>query len=138
MTEKQVLKLTGVEFSKFAGEVLQSEIKEHRAYTRKCKDARVPIGCVHCDANYIRKGIHWKTPKETCVCRPIPLTPDNAFKWRDWAVEKFTRDMFARILWEVYYSTESYGKISFTDWICSVAQPIHYIKAAVLCEMRTK
>ena len=80
-----------------------------------------------------------------CGCRglpvdrpdPIPLTWDNAMKWRDRAVE-YEEQEYIQAMWEVYYTQECNTKVGIVQWLTTLAQPHHHIRAAMLCELRSK
>lgn len=114
MTEDQILNCTDADLPKMSGEVFD---------TRYCKNCTTkPDIC---------------TPKRCCYI-PIPLTWDNAMKWRDWAVEKFGYNIFRKTLVDVYFYFIDDLKMSFDEWIITKIRPSHYIKAAMLCAKEPK
>ncbi len=66
---------------------------------------------------------------------PIPLTPANAFKWRDWAVEKFGEDAFVNALIEVYNDTVNC--ITLMQFIAK-SQPHVWLIASAICVQNDK
>ena len=64
----------------------------------------------------------------------IPLTWDNAMKWRDWAVDKYGWEAFIGALAEVtkYAWHGAKGYTSPEAYALAKAQPHHYIRAAML------
>jgi hypothetical protein len=57
-------------------------------------------------------------------------------KWRDWAVAEYGRDMFTDALLDIWRSLPD-GSEEFCDWLSFEAQPEHYLKAAMLCKVRS-
>jgi hypothetical protein len=72
---------------------------------------------------------------------PIPLTPDNAFKWRDWAVEKYGSSALQDAFAEIYKKELDHKwpmEIAVYRWLFKEATPAHYIKAACLCKIESE
>ena len=123
MNKEQILQAEGEELSRMAGEVLQPDREQCKCDTFHQVKAWDEFRCNDC-AGYEDENI-------------IPLTPDNAFKWRDWAVEKFGVVVFRRNMEEVqYYSSKK--SHAFSSWVSCYAKPSHYIKAACLCALEVK
>jgi hypothetical protein len=84
--------------------------------------------------------INFETDSHCPISAPIPLTPDNAFKWRDWAVEKYGEDdegdtYFVKAMMVVYnFYGNNYG---ITAWLTDKAQPKHYLIAAAKLKEKT-
>ncbi len=121
MTPEQILKADDKTLPAMAGKVLQPDAKHYWTNTggiEHCKNCREM----------------WNASKEntTCHCH-IPLTPDNAFKWRDWAVEKYGAKCFMKAVETV--GNECLGYVDESAFIC-FGDPIHYIKAAMLCVVK--
>lgn len=128
----KILEASGEELSRLAGELLGSN-KLHRHNPRDIGEG--VYQCVYCNKVGFQKDT--EDNSETCpVGYPIPLTPDNAFKWRDWAVEKFGFVNFRWSMEEVHYQDDKAR--GFTTWLATHADPIHYIKAACLCKLDEK
>ena len=114
------------ELSRLLGEVLQPYTK-HKAKQSLCEMAASSYRCKNC-------GEKQYDPEQVCPSPRIPLTPDNAFKWRDWAVEKFGASNLWLALRKVWM--ECYiGQEPFTTWLATKAQPHHYLIAAALCKL---
>ena len=144
MTEQLLLELTGDELSRALGEVLQPETNKHNEHGEQV----VPFtsSCSKCKLMMREFGVPYSRPTEHSnkPCKyadPIPLTPDNAFKWRDWAVEKFGKQVFMDALcivyWD-YFNRDGTAKMSFKEWLGCYIEPEHFLKAAALCETRSK
>ncbi len=130
----QILKSTGAELSRLAGEVLQPEKNKHdfRRYgkggMRWCvKDRGILFGA--------KKNI-------SCIPDPIPLTWPEAMKWRDWATceirESVADKAFAEIAELENKCFVTTKKLNVEWWWLWNAQPEHYIKAACLCKLGTQ
>jgi hypothetical protein len=135
ITPEQLSKADDTEFSKLAGEVLLSKPYQHN--TKQLYNDAGELQCVKC------KGILWSSGKYVNIgpCSfpdPILITSDNAYKWRDWAVEKFGEIAFTNALLKLKHSDCSYGATPFDVWIATKAQPRHYIEAACRCVINAK
>ena len=139
MTEQQLLKLTGDELSRALGEVLQPKGGSH--LPENIVDSEWQ--CVLCGIQWDEASIISMDSMSQAKCIPfIHLTPDNAFKWREWAVEKFGDSHYVWQLRQIYKhecggSGYEYSDYLFIFWLAK-AQPEHYLKAAALCEIRSK
>jgi hypothetical protein len=160
MNPDQLLKAEGDELSKLLGEVL--EVNGHHEYPRvgDYMDAECEL-CGCWDNEWPAEQPCLKAKKFD----PIPLTPAEAFKWRDFAVEKYEEDVYLVSLftvWDatVYYEYEDYEtewlqfrttqktidsmdidydmEIKFYKWCATEAQSKHYLQAAALCVLKGK
>jgi hypothetical protein len=61
---------------------------------------------------------------------PVPLTPDNQVKWRDWAVGEYGKFEFATVLADMVLE----AGIS-TTMTGTLAQPKHYLLTAAQCKL---
>lgn len=139
MTIKQIIQTTEETLSAIAGKVLQPETNEH-----KWDGAPGIVKCQKCDTIWVDDNSD--CPKTD----PIPLTPANAFKWRDWAMEEFgetafdTAKCFAMDLWSIQNGIPTSSKHKLEGWriadsfFANAGEPIHYIKAACLCVLQAK
>jgi len=129
MTEQELLKLTGDELSMALGEVLRGDMRANHDEdsSGRCKKCL----CKFTDPSWRRE----------CIAVPILLTPDNAFKWRDWAVDKLDKCEYVKALLAVFGVAWNPVDIDFTV-VCGLfgceLKPEHYLKAAALCEIRSK
>lgn len=90
--------------------------------------------CLHVKestCNQVFRSVGDTGPCEDYFPMPISLTWSEAMKWRDWAVEKYGRVMFARMLYKSM--REATGNTHYELKALCDAKPIHYIKAACLC-----
>lgn len=140
MTNEQILSATGPELSQLLGKVLQTSPLMHEIRTKWAGDPPMknpPTVCLKC-------GLIDPDVDGYCLPHaPIPLTPAEAFKWRDWAVEKYGEDMYWAALCEVFKSSQNPTSDSlpkfqwFVYGICRF-KPEHYLKAAALCVLGDK
>ncbi len=72
-------------------------------------------------------GVLGSNPRELNTY--IPLTPAEAFKWRDWAVAEYGEDAFDKAMWEVYRSGHDNDEYCYFWWAV-YAQPRDYLQAA--------
>lgn len=113
MKTQELLQAEGRELSQLLGEVFQTEI------------------CLECSLN----------PK-TCGHFPgcsdffIQLTPANAFKWRDWAVDNFGKWRFSDALKKI--AIKRLNPDAHWNYVDVIAhsKPKHYLKAAALCVLK--
>jgi hypothetical protein len=131
ITPEQLSKADDTEFSKLAGEVLLSKPYQHN--TKQLYNDAGELQCVKC------KGILWSSGKYVNIgpCSfpdPILITPDNAFKWRDWAVEKFGDGFFEASFIEVIGNAGIYS----SQGVLCYGEPRHYIEAACRCVINAK
>lgn len=126
MTEQQILNASEADFPAMCGEVLQPERTKPRWHS---PSSLVDHKCSRC-----RQSVE-KDNSLTCLGKdPIPLTPDNAFKWRDkYADDEDSLFAFIAALETVWRNGDM--ELCFEQWLI-FAQPIHYLKAACLCKMR--
>jgi hypothetical protein len=133
--KEQILKATGDELSRLAGEVLQPEKNEHRWPMHNTTI------CLKCDqrlrifSTIYAGDIDTEAKKLPCpVPDPIPLTWAEAMKWRDWAEE---HDFYGldKQLEAVYRFCRDGSFEPWGRWFTLFAQPEHYIKAACLCKL---
>jgi hypothetical protein len=128
ITKEQMLKPTGDELSRLAGEVLQ--VKHDMA-----NDGVNHVTCKVCDET-LPLMCRWDLP-ERYPCE-VPLTWDEAMKWRDWAVEKFGDLAWQDPIWKLYHDVSGDRKkvCVYAHRFIAYAQPEHYIKAACLCKLQ--
>lgn len=143
ITKEQILQSEGDELSRLAGEALQSKKCFIEAQTARKHQHKLPAKyfCNTCN-------LWTDTPKKHAKADPIPLTPSNAFKWRDWAIEKYGSCKFEGAMVKMIYPTIDLSDetaerarvmtISALSFFAKRAQPKHYIKAACLCEIEGK
>ena len=124
ITVEQILQAEGDELSRLAGEVLRGDMRLNHDEDRSGR-------CRKCLCRCGEDG--WQVE---CIAVPIPLTPNNAFKWRDWAVEKFGWQSLDQCLYSIYAEQLVLGGIySWMEWMLNL-KPEHYIKAACLCVLQ--
>ena len=135
MTKEQILKATGGELSRLAGEVLTPGPYYHNHKSTNV-DGESLYFCGWCHAGFKNK------PRldATRFCpkgepNPIPLTWPEAMKWRDWAVKEFGHIAWRKALVDVYCEVVNDITTSFDEWLCSHITAEHYIKAAALCKL---
>jgi hypothetical protein len=120
---KDILNLTGTALSKALGVVL--EPGEH------IWSETQSILCIRCR--------HFKDSAPGVCRKPIPLTPAEAFKWRDWAVEKVGIKHYCYQLEQIYRATlalaSDWSQYGFGLWLLK-AKPHHYLQAAALCVIK--
>ncbi len=125
MTQEQILKCSDEDLPTLAGEVLHAKPWKH------CFNNNT---CVTCG-----QGRLPSQHDESCLCTdPIPLTWDNAMKWRDWAVEKFGYAVYRKAMVSVYYNSVDFRDCSFDEFMLYKTKPKHYIKVAMLCKVNQK
>ena len=126
----QILKATGDELSRLAGEVLQPDNKSQYCYTKDDKHL-----CSMC-----HKDIKLNDCDKSCNFSLIRLTWPEAMKWRDWAAsddaDEDSRFAFIAGLETIWRSGDM--ELCFEQWVICNAQPEHYIKAACLCKIGTQ
>ena len=133
MTEQELLELTIKELPAALCEILPIS---------KCLD------CRHNKADYeltqCKYVVNFHTDDQE-VCEhaqglPIPLTLDNAFKWKTWAIEKHGASDFedGLITVKVQCCPDEYINDRYTKWLACYKTHIDDLKAAALCEIRSK
>ena len=131
ITEQQILKATGDELGRIAGEVLQPDKNKHN-----CSNSGSGGVCSKC-----LKYIDWTLQRSECISADtITINWPNAMKWRDWAVGKFGYAKFYDAFTLVYrdylkslgFTNTGFLNSSFVSFIIIDAQPEHYIKAVLL------
>ncbi len=128
MTTNEILNLSDEELPRVAGEVL---------ITKEASPGDFAHDVVYADsADYgsCRKCGMTILVGDCIFPDPIPLTPANAFKWRDWAVEKYGAVKLKQAILDVYIHAGGRLEGSFSYWLAVFAQPKHYIKAAMICK----
>jgi hypothetical protein len=131
MTIEQLLK-ADKDLPRMLGELLHGEHKEGESGF-----------CENCYLFMTDENLQ-KNP--TC---DIELFPANAFKWRDWAVEKYGAVIYKDALIDIYCDEvgmldsergtleeclEYFDK--YIIWLTVKAQPKHYLLAAAACKLR--
>lgn len=133
MTPEQISKLSDEDFSKLAGEVLQPEELLHEMI-EQTERGLWPYYCEKCKKGHdLKQDFPYR-----CAAGSIDLTPDNAFKWRDWCVENYIEAEFEDAMHEVYQNSEYNNLMSYQMWLLTKATPRHYIEAAVRCVINAK
>ena len=138
-TQKQLLESEGEELSQALGEVLQPEKKCKYCWHFDKPSCNYGLGnCKHKDGRGMTDCE--QVPCEYYYKKPIPLDDWNvAMKWRDWAVEKFGGESFHQAMWDVCCSLSEHGaNTAFSYWLTVHVIASHYLKAAALCEIRSK
>lgn len=133
MNKDKLLQATGPELSKLLGEILlyvpkgygdpDSDIYANMSKEFRGKHVSITSAVLEVENNYLQRKNGG-----------IPLTPDNAFKWRDWAVEKYGESKFVQVLYDMIRNELGYGFLE----IIAFAQPEHYLKAVALCVLGDK
>jgi hypothetical protein len=136
ITKQDILEATEETLPRLAGEVLQPEKNKHIPGNR----SHGQTFCSKCDLKLWTWAVprmqythHWERPCERA--NPIPLTWDNAMKFRDWAVEKYG-DCFYDEMYNVYTHDNFCG--CFNEWLVGYAKPEHYLKAAAICKLNSE
>ncbi len=139
----ELLKAEGEKLSQLLGKLLQPEKNRHNLWIPDALwggNGYQNYECQRCD---LKKGLsleekeQWLTDNPCPIPCPIPLTPDNAFKWRDWAVAEYGKDdegdtYFVKAMMDIYnLCGDKYG---ITAWLTDKAQPRHYLIAAAKCK----
>ncbi len=123
--------MTDEKFSRWLGKVLLDKC------CRNCTHClQKPLGCFSCLSNTsVKNPEGWITrPKEHCCLDfnpdPIPLTPAEAFKWRDWAVKEYTRKVYSDKLTDIVIPNinSQFGEVLIA-LSCDV-QPRDHLQAA--------
>lgn len=134
MTKEQILEATEETLPRLAGEVLQPEKNKHMILN----EYRTGAICSKCE-----KYLDWTRWDDECgPIDPIPITWDNAMKYRDWAVGEFDAceyhdALLAVFMHEMDYENDNYPPTSeFVHWLACEAHPIHYLQAAALCKIK--
>ena len=128
MTKDQKLNCPDADLPMMAGEVLCPEEKHHM-YPPNDSDK-----CPKCKKRTYASGYATKELQKPCtVADPIALTPDNAFKWRDWACDEYGYTTFKQAMLDIKHINPLRKTLPFDLWLASFAQPKHYIKAVCLC-----
>lgn len=129
MNKDQILTASDTELPALLGEVLQPETKVcdlvHISYSMTDPNWQ----CTKCD-----KLCDVKKNWPCTIPDSISLTPDNAFKWRNWAVEKYGKHEFSFAMQDSTVSEFNWDYVP----IVSLAKPRHYLIAAALCAMKGK
>jgi hypothetical protein len=136
ITPEQILKSTGDELSRLAGEVLQPEMKHHvySGASHSCRNCKKEL--------YTYSGRGTEALHQDCdIATPIPLTWPEAMKWRYWCVGqyedggdyKYSGGRFEGAMNTVLVQAKISNFLAAT-----FAQPEHYIKAACLCVLEAK
>ena len=129
--------MTDAKLSLWLGKVLQPEKNEHdtRRMDRAMANHKPPY-CRKCDR---------KVPySEPCpIPDPIPLTPAEAFKWRDWAVERGLEYHYMEALWAVFCALKGYDTgcsvpSEFSYWLGTEARSREFLIAAAKCKENSK
>jgi hypothetical protein len=141
MGKEQILQAEGDDLAMMAGKML---IGNHTPtlYGPYDDPPSTSISCQNC--HQIRQDVTASDRKdfwnESCY---IAITPANAFKWRDWAVEKYGATVFWNAMdavftmeWATYKNSKDFNRkyVSTPSWAMVYAQPKHYVKAAMLCK----
>jgi hypothetical protein len=127
MTNEQILTAEGDELSRLLGEVLQAAICQYHGKHPPCQP------CNTC-STWVEGGIR------KCKPDPIPLTPDEAFKWRDWAVAEYGIGCFYGVLWDMFdyfepIFREELKEHLFVDTLISCMTAKQYLQAAAICKL---
>lgn len=152
ITIEQILKADGDDLSRQAGEALQPETARHDLkYERSNLPTMYWKVCRKCKARTkmtedIEVHLAANCGNIKCVPDPILLTPDNAFKWRDWAVKKFGAEQFeiAITIIDSYNRNFEFDQYDQEMIESSVSQsfnfgsPDEYIKASCICVLKDK
>jgi hypothetical protein len=132
MTPDTLLTASDKDLPRLLGEVLINEDKTH--------EPNLPGHmCKRCFISF-----RWPTsPAKDADCPAknlIPLTPDNAFKWRDWAIDgsHYMNGIWDKACDAVYYHFRDGSFEPRGRWFVAYAQPKHYLIAAALCVLKGK
>lgn len=88
----------------------------------------------HITCSLCNKYKHDKSP--VCTGKDIPLTPANAFKWRDWAIEKYGWRAFDDALAEVGCH-QGKADMKWHEFALKLT-PADYIRAACECKLNSE
>lgn len=141
MTPDPILPSTEETLPAIAAGILQPEMPLHDSVPIQKEVSFYKFRCTKCDTKSA-----YDLSKDMCLVRnTIPLTWDNAMKWRDWAVEKYGEG-FLHALCEVMinanpswkFTSDADAKARLMSYAAAYAKPIHYIKAACLVVLSQK
>jgi hypothetical protein len=131
---------TDTEISLWLGEVLQPDKNKHNEDGYKA-NACVTF-CTKCKLELyafavpkVRDTMHRSRPCK--YADPIPLTPAEAFKWRDWAVKEYGIRTLREALYSIYVQSEPYPGGNFREWVIR-AKPKHFLIAAATLKENSK
>ena len=131
--KSRILESKGKKLSRVLGEALHDKEKEPSRWWHEHDGTCHPdlesseFRCRKC-----RKVINAASDETECVADSIPLTPDNAFKWRDWAMDNFALLDIMQAMQKV----EDFNNKTYADpamWWKLESQPDHWLQAAALC-----
>lgn len=112
------------------GEILQPEPYKHKTSQSLKEMAKSAYRCANCGEKQYEVGSHCPVPD------PIPLTPANAFKWRDWAVAEYKSNSVYGETFERLYKERHLANGKYT--IYSEAEPVDYLLPAAECKLNHK
>ena len=139
----KLMAATGGELSQLLGKALGTT-HEPMLYGPYDDPPSTSISCRHCYTNVQNEIRNRITDKQRdkfykLTCR-IALTPDNAFKWRNWAVKEYGEPAMSDAMRDVFTSeTGRHNAIPVhLDWFIFNAEPEHYLEAAALCKLNAE
>lgn len=132
MTKEELLQASDKDLPRMLGEVLQPEKNGKHNWSQLIGEKTFGYRwrCLLCG-----REAETNNPNFECerAFHEIPLTPANAFKWRDWACKEYSFRIYMEAVRTI--GIRQVGWTSIDSFMAYESKPKHYLIAAAICAL---